>query len=100
MKSTHTYVELPVSKAAHDEISAKLKAAGYDHAFDGETIHMQGLALSIDKSAPPLGYVLVELDRINTLTERVKALALAGSADAKSLAADAALLLDSQVRHG
>lgn len=51
------------------------------------------------RSAPqaaPLGYVLVELDRINHLTTRLKDLALAGSADAKSLAADAALLLEAR----
>lgn len=44
----------------------------------------------------PLGYVLVELDRVNNLTSRIKALAEAGSADAKSLAADAALLLEAR----
>jgi hypothetical protein len=43
---------------------------------------------------PPLGYVLVELDRLNAFTERLKALVEAGSIDAQSLAADAAALLE------
>lgn len=41
---TYTYVELEVSKAAYDEIAAKLRAAGYD-CFDGIIIDMHGLAL-------------------------------------------------------
>ncbi len=48
----------------------------------------------------PLGYVLVELDRINHLIARLKALVDAGSADARSIASDAALLLGATVRHG
>lgn len=48
---THTYVVLEVSKAAYDEIHAKLKAAGYDHAFHLEYGHgivmdMQGIAIA------------------------------------------------------
>lgn len=46
--------------------------------------------------AVPLGYVLVELDRLNYFTSRLKALADAGSRDAKSLADDAALLLEAR----
>ena len=45
MRSTHTYVTLPVSAAAHKEIKQKLLAAGYDHAIDGDEINMHGLAL-------------------------------------------------------
>lgn len=55
---THTYAELPVSQATFDEIAAKLKAAGYDHAFDilsydgigcGGTIDMHGIGLTIEE---------------------------------------------------
>ncbi len=42
---SHTYVLCEVSRAAYDEIAAKLRAAGYDHAFDGECIDMHGIAL-------------------------------------------------------
>lgn len=49
-----------------------------------------------DPEHAPLGYVLVELDAINNLCGRLKALIDAGSADAKSLAADAALLLEAR----
>lgn len=55
-------------------------------------------ALRTPPPTAPLGYVLVELDRLNALTERLKALVEAGSADAQSLALDAALLLEA--RHG
>lgn len=43
---TYTYAELEVSPEAYDEIAAKLKAAGYDHAFmsDG-AIDMHGIGL-------------------------------------------------------
>lgn len=35
---THTYVILEISQLAYDEIRAKLKAAGYDHAFHADNI--------------------------------------------------------------
>lgn len=47
-------------------------------------------------ASPTIGYALVEIATINNLTTRLKALADAGSADAKSLAADAALLLEAR----
>lgn len=34
--STHTYVVLDLSPAAFAEIETKLRAAGYEHAFDKE----------------------------------------------------------------
>lgn len=34
MRSTHTYVILPLSPAAFKEVETELRAAGYDHAFD------------------------------------------------------------------
>jgi hypothetical protein len=56
-RSTHTFVVLGLSHAAFDEISRKLKDAGYHHAFgesDGrEVIDMQGIAVACDP-APPL----------------------------------------------
>jgi hypothetical protein len=43
---THTYALLDVSPAAYDEIAAKLREAGYDHAFGDEgEIDMHGIAL-------------------------------------------------------
>jgi hypothetical protein len=45
MMSTNTYVVLDISPAAHAEIKAKLLAGGYQHAIDGDTIDMHGIAL-------------------------------------------------------
>jgi hypothetical protein len=51
--STHTYAILEVSKACYDEISGKLRAAAYTHAFqngeDGAVIDMHGIALKQDR---------------------------------------------------
>lgn len=60
------------------------------------TAHEQDLIADSIKepTAAPLGYVLVDLARINHLISRIKDLADAGSRDAKSLAVDAALLLE------
>lgn len=46
---TYTYVELELSPAAFDEISEKMEAAGYGHAFmDDATIDMHGIAVTIE----------------------------------------------------
>jgi hypothetical protein len=54
MANTHTYVVLDISTAAYKEISEKLKAAGYDHAFhqEGErtVIDMQGIAVAEEEA--------------------------------------------------
>ena len=42
---TYTYAILDVSRAAFDEIKAKLDAAGYQHMFHGDAIDMHGVAL-------------------------------------------------------
>ena len=42
---THTFVKLALSAEAYIEIRNKLAAAGYEHAFDGDCIDMQGLAV-------------------------------------------------------
>jgi hypothetical protein len=56
MTSTYTYAILEVEQATYDEITEKLRAAGYDHAFvdnkDGKLIVMTGIALSRKK--PPV----------------------------------------------
>ena len=44
--ATRTYVELELSRAAYEEIAQKLRVAGYDHCFDGETIDMHGLGVT------------------------------------------------------
>jgi hypothetical protein len=46
IRSTHTVAELEISRAAYDEIAQKLRAAGYDHVFDGELIDMTGIGLT------------------------------------------------------
>lgn len=53
---THTYATLDVSKAVFDEIAAKLRAAGYDHSFDGNVIDMHGIGLV---AAPAVEFVEV-----------------------------------------
>lgn len=55
---THTYATLTVSQAAHDEIAAALRAAGYDHAFHDGVIDMHGIGLEVatvadSSDAPP-----------------------------------------------
>lgn len=54
MRSTHTFVVLEVSQPCYDEIAAKLRAAGYDHAFgtDGN-IDMHGIALNVEEEPEP-----------------------------------------------
>lgn len=46
---TYTYVTLEVSESTYNEISDKLRAAQYDHCFDGETIDMHGIALELEE---------------------------------------------------
>ena len=48
LRTTYTFVELEVSSAVYDEIAAKLREAGYDHAFiEGANgaIDMHGIGL-------------------------------------------------------
>ena len=47
IRTTYTFATLEISKAAYDEIHAKLKEAGYEHTFheDG-VIHMHGIGLA------------------------------------------------------
>jgi hypothetical protein len=47
IRQTHTFAVLELSEAAYLEISGKLRAAGYEHAFhnDGE-IDMHGIAVA------------------------------------------------------
>ena len=56
---TYTVVEMEVSKATFDEVHAKLKDAGYDHAIDSEKygdhiipvfLDMTHIALVLEKS--------------------------------------------------
>ena len=43
---TRTYVHLPLSQPAYDEIAAELREAGYDHAFRSDgSIDMHGIAV-------------------------------------------------------
>ena len=48
IRQTHTYVTLPVSRAAFNEIKAKLEAADSQHTFnqDGTEIDMTGIAVT------------------------------------------------------
>jgi hypothetical protein len=55
LRQTHTFAELELSAAAYDEIAAKLREAGYDHAFElgpsgvpyaGGPIDMHGIGVT------------------------------------------------------
>lgn len=48
IRQTHTYAILELSKAAVDEISEKLREAGYDHAFHDGVVDMHGIAVSYE----------------------------------------------------
>lgn len=50
LRTTHTFVELPLSRPAYEEIRSKLKAAGYEHCFvrGSDAIDMHGLAVTLD----------------------------------------------------
>lgn len=77
--------------------AATLLEEAADMITERSAEHAQACRQAAVALAPvPLGYVLIELDRVNNLTARIKALAEAGSADAKSLAADVALLLEAR----
>jgi hypothetical protein len=53
MRSTHTYVVLPLSKAAYEEIAKKLLEAEYGQAFmDNGDIDMHGIAVSTEQPLP------------------------------------------------
>jgi len=55
---SHTYALLEVSPAAYAEIAAKLREAGYDHAFgDDGAIDMHGIALVKAKAKGVCGEV-------------------------------------------
>lgn len=47
-RTTYTHALLDVSPEAYREIRAKLEAAGYGHAIDGQHIDMHGIALTCD----------------------------------------------------
>lgn len=55
-RSTHTYVVLEVSDVTYTEISDKLRAAGYTHAFHEDenqiVIDMHGIAVARESIAP------------------------------------------------
>lgn len=45
VRQTHTVATMELSEAAYKEIAEKLKAAGYDHVFQGDLIDMTGIGL-------------------------------------------------------
>ena len=49
---TYSYAILDVSPGTFDEIAEKLRAAGYDHAFDRDVIDMHGIALRANATSP------------------------------------------------
>lgn len=51
MTYTYTYVLVPVSQLAFEEVRRKLEQAGYGHAIDGNIIDMHGLALELAQTA-------------------------------------------------
>lgn len=54
LRQTHTFAVLELSEAAFKEIHAKLREAGYDHAFIQEderlVIDMHGIAVAQEKT--------------------------------------------------
>jgi hypothetical protein len=48
---SYTYVEMEVSAATFEEVAAKLRDAGYDHAFNDGALDMRGIALRAAVSA-------------------------------------------------
>jgi hypothetical protein len=54
LRSTYTYAEMEVTAAAYDEIAGKLRAAGYDHAFNDGAIDMHGIGLTRAAAPQPL----------------------------------------------
>jgi len=44
-RTTYTFATLEVSRETYDEIEAKLREAGYDHAFVDGAIDMHGIGL-------------------------------------------------------
>lgn len=46
MRTTHTFVELPVSDACYREIADALTEADYGHAFIDGRIDMHGIAIT------------------------------------------------------
>lgn len=45
---SYTYAIVQIARAAYDEIKDKLLTAGYEHAIEGGTIDMHGLALEVE----------------------------------------------------
>lgn len=53
LRSTHTFAELAISKAAYDEIASKLREAEYNHVFmEGGVIDMHGIGLVVEENSP------------------------------------------------
>ena len=67
---TYTYALMEVSQDAWDEVAAKLKEAGYDHAFhEGGALDMHGVALVPSgalQRAPESVRKVVEVGRVTT----------------------------------
>ena len=45
LRHTRTFVEMDVPAEFHAYVKERLLAAGYDHAIDGDTLDMHGIAL-------------------------------------------------------
>lgn len=50
LRNTYTIATLELSRTAYEEIAAKLREAGYDHAFDGGLIDMTGIGVLPSKT--------------------------------------------------
>jgi hypothetical protein len=57
---TYTYVVMDVSRAAFDEIAAKMRAAGYDHVFHEDVIDMHGIAVKATDVYEPTAEIVKE----------------------------------------
>lgn len=54
LRQTHTYATLAVSVEVYEEIEAKLRKAGYSHAFVDGAIDMHGIGLVLDEQPQSL----------------------------------------------
>lgn len=79
---THTFAELEVSAAAYDEIAAKLREAGYDHAFTDEgAIDMHGIGLVREQDSQRASSSAGSADAVSPATPAAAVPSPSGTAD-------------------
>ncbi len=74
---THTYAVLEVERSTFADVRQRLRAAGYEHAFDRDVIDMHGIALRAEtgSAATLKPYQQRVHDERESLQEKVEKLA-------------------------